>query len=134
MGSSIVDGCLESKGFFQLRHLIAVSYIFIISLISILFLMFLFLCNVKCFDEQLGQGRLCFIDQFFCWWWRCQCKVRRERKTGVDWKKPTNIAYEAVSTVLDRRNTIDEVFSCCCYCLEFDTCCTIGVYLKLLLG
>eukprot|EP00493_Phyllostaurus_siculus_P025481 UN25825 len=143
MGTAMVDGCLEAGGFFQLRHLIAVSYIFIISLGSILFLMFLFLCNVKCFDEQLGQGRLMLTNESICLWQtgcvRRQTRENKFEKWTKTWEHPSVIAYEVVSTVLEEDNEENkernqEAFTCCCYGCTFKTCFTIRVYLKVLLG
>lgn len=57
-GTKMVDGCLEAGGFFLLRHLITISYVFVASVGGFVILFLLFMCNIKCFDEELGLHNL----------------------------------------------------------------------------
>merc|ERR1719494_378428 len=51
-GTKMVDGCLEAGGFFSLRHLIYISYIFVGSVLGFLLLLPLFILNIWLFDEE----------------------------------------------------------------------------------
>jgi len=124
-GTTMVNGCLEAGGFFQLRHLIFISYIFVISCGSFLFLLTLFVCNIKCFDRDLGFGRLS-VD------------VSTRSLVGYDENDDTERHLSVVSITRDATNRAikGNTKPCTCGCGKYIyVCCfTIGSYLQLVLG
>jgi len=125
IGTTMIGGCLEAGGFFQLRHLITVAYIFVLSCGSFLFLLGLFLCNVKCFDEELGFGRL-LLDP------NERGVVEYDERGHSQGKRSfRSIFFDATHKVIKGNN---KPFTCGCRQYQYPCFFTIGSYLQVVLG
>jgi len=134
-GTKMVDGCLRAGGFFLLRQLIYISYVFVASVGSFVVLLFLFICNVLCFDEELELHTLKFSCKGCCGRRR---DVKRTWSIGQEDDKGEYKERTCLSLFLDaiRQVVKGSKARCTCGCRQYQYRCffTVGAYLQFVLG
>lgn len=135
-GTKMVDGCLEAGGFFSLRHLISISYVFVGSFLSFLVLLALFILNIKCFDEEIGLQNVKFKSDVSDEEVGLQERVRKmtlgQEDDNGEFKKTTCISLflDAIRKVVKGSGSKTP---CTCLCGQYRCCFTVGLYLQCVL-
>jgi len=134
-GTKMVDGCLEAGGFFSLRHLIYISYIFVGSVLGFLLLLPLFILNIWLFDEEIGLQTVKLKsdvsdDEFGLQRLR-KLTIGQEDDNG-EFKKTTcmSLCLDATRKLVKGSGSKTR---CTCLCGQYRCCFTVGVYLRFVL-